>query len=163
MRATQIARCAVALGFAVMMFAAVMSRQAAWSSASNTASLEELDHIQVHLRGEGVPGTGPGTVPTGAKLVRVGPAPFFRWTDNPMERIEMALKQGCQELAPTYDIVTDRNLGCQNDQVAFYHDEFGPNTAYWMCYRCLLVYTTQAPTTLPPPTKAPVPLPESCF
>jgi len=117
----------------------------------------------MHLRGQGIPGTSPGNIPTGAKLEATGPRPFFRWSDNPMTRINLALKQGCEAMAPTYDIVTDRKRGCQSDQVAFYHDEFGQQTAYWMCYRCLLVYHTPAPTDVPPPTKPPVPLPESCF
>jgi len=120
-------------------------------------------NVQMHLRGEGTEGTAPGTIPTGAKLTATGPKPFFRWSDNPMTRINLALKQGCEAMAPTYDIVTDRKRGCQSDQVAFYHDEFGENTAYWMCYRCLLVYHTPAPVTPPAPTKPPIPLPESCF
>ena len=50
-------------------------------------------NVQMHLRGEGTEGTAPGTIPTGAKLTATGPKPFFRWSDNPMTRINLALKQ----------------------------------------------------------------------
>jgi len=147
-----------------MLIAAVAYRGSGDGAEQTLQDLQLGDaHIQFHLRGEGEAGTAPGTIPTGPKHAPTQPKPFFRWSDNPMERINMALKQGCEAMSPTSDIVTDANLGCQEDQVAFFHDEFGPNTAYWICYRCLLSFSTPAPVPPAPPTKPPVRLPESCF